>query len=116
MPYIFIENNEVISITDYEVEIPSTVEKVEISQSDYEGLLNGTHIVDMPTKTIVQNTAAEKERQNNANLSFLHNTDWKVLRHLREKTLGVTTSLSEQEFLELEESRQKAAKSIDNTR
>ena len=116
MPYIFIENNEVISITDYEVEIPSTVEKVEISQSEYEGLLNGTKVVDIPTKTIVENTAAEKEKQTNESLNFLHNTDWKILRHLREKTLGIETSLSEQEFLELEQSRQKAAKSIDNTR
>lgn len=32
---------------------------------------------------------------------FLKNTDWKILRHKEQQELGVETSLSEEEYLEL---------------
>lgn len=45
-------------------------------------------------------------------LQFLAETDWKILRHLRQQSLGIATSLTSQEFLELEQERQMAAESI----
>jgi hypothetical protein len=39
-------------------------------------------------------------------------TDWKVLRHIREKALGVETSMTDAEYTALELERQTLAKSI----
>jgi hypothetical protein len=38
-------------------------------------------------------------------LAYLASTDWKALRHIRQKALGVPTSLSDEAYLELEEER-----------
>jgi hypothetical protein len=43
---------------------------------------------------------------------FLNNSDYKVLRHLRQKTLSLPTTLSDAEFLLLEQERQNKADSI----
>lgn len=50
--------------------------------------------------------------KNKENELFLKNTDWMVLRHIREKSLGVTLSISESEYLELEEKRNLLSKEI----
>jgi hypothetical protein len=44
--------------------------------------------------------------------AFLDSTDWKVLRHFRQQALGISTSLTAEEYLELEHERQMAAESI----
>ena len=54
----------------------------------------------------------EQEEQNEAHQKFLDETDWMVLRHIREKALGLETSISEGDYLELEEDRQSRAKGI----
>lgn len=41
-----------------------------------------------------------------AALAFLKETDWKVLRHVGQKALGVATSMTEEEYLALEQERQ----------
>ena len=43
---------------------------------------------------------------------FLNSTDWKILRHIRQKALNITTSLSDVEYLQLEQQRQAAAARI----
>jgi hypothetical protein len=40
---------------------------------------------------------------------FLNSTDWKVLRHIRQKALNITTSLSDVEYTQLEQQREAAA-------
>jgi predicted nucleotidyltransferase len=40
---------------------------------------------------------------------FLNNTDWKILRHLRQKALNIATSLSDTEYIQLEQQREAAA-------
>jgi hypothetical protein len=54
----------------------------------------------------------EQEANNAAAQAFLNNTDWKILRHLRQQALGISTSLTAEEYLELEHERQMAAESI----
>lgn len=49
---------------------------------------------------------------NSTNEAFLVETDWKILRHLREQHLAVTTSMTQQEFDDLEDERQTKAKAI----
>jgi len=46
-------------------------------------------------------------------LKSLSQTDWLVLRHYRERELGIGTSISEEDFIKLEEHRQKVATSVE---
>jgi hypothetical protein len=55
---------------------------------------------------------AAQEQTNQQALTFLASTDWKVLRHIRQKALGETTSLTEEEYLALELQRSQAAASV----
>lgn len=49
---------------------------------------------------------------NATNETFLAETDWKILRHLREQHLSVATSITQAEFDDLEQERQDKAKAI----
>lgn len=43
---------------------------------------------------------------------FLKNSDWKVLRHIGQQALGLATSLTSQDYQELEQQRQMARETI----
>ena len=87
MNYVCIENNLVVSVLNYQPNVPSSVTVVEITDAQADGA-NG------------------QERE------FLNSTDWKVLRHLRQKALNITTSLSDAEYIQLEQQREAAAARI----
>jgi hypothetical protein len=79
--------------------------------------MDQTHIFDVLSKTVVPidtSVTAQKEQYklNGIEREFLNSTDWQILRHLRQKALGVTTSLTEEQYLELEQQRQAAAARI----
>lgn len=117
MIYVCIEDGIVISCLGYEPEVPPSVSVVQITMSDYQLMIDGTHMFDVATSQVVpvpDSVTAEKQKQerNSANRRFLDDTDWKVLRHLREQALGITPSLSPAEFLALEQSRADAAAAI----
>ena len=54
----------------------------------------------------------EQERINAEAQAFLSSTDFKVMRHIRQKALGQELSLSEEEYLALEQQRSDAAARI----
>jgi len=54
----------------------------------------------------------EQEKTNAEAQAFLDSTDFKVLRHIRQKSLGQQLSLSEDEYLALEQERSDAAERI----
>ena len=54
----------------------------------------------------------EQDRLNGIEREFLNSTDWKIMRHIRQKALNVATSLTDVEYLELEQQRQAAAARI----
>jgi len=117
MYYVCIENELIISILNYEPSAPSSVKIVEISDEDHEKISNQTHYFNIENDQIEAYPSSvfdekEKELKNSEYREFLSNTDWKILRHIREKALGITTSLSEEAYLELERQREDAAKSI----
>lgn len=61
------------------------------------------------------NPLTQKIKQEQINIeakAFLDATDFKVLRHIRQKALGQQLSLSEEEYLHLEQQRSDAAASI----
>lgn len=117
MYYVCIENNQLISILNYQPSVPNTVSIVEITDEDYYRIENKTHYFNISNSLVeplTESQLAEQEtyNENSEKREFLNRTDWKILRHLREKTLGVETSMSEEDYIELENQRQAAAKSI----
>lgn len=54
----------------------------------------------------------EQQRSNEEALRFLNETDWLCLRHQNEKELGLATSLTSEEYLELLRERQQAREII----
>ena len=65
-------------------------------------------------EVIIEDISAqlEQERINAESLEFLTVTDFKVLRHIRQKALNQKLSLSEEEYLALEQQRSEAAARI----
>lgn len=53
-----------------------------------------------------------QERINDEARNFLSSTDWKILRHLDQKSIGIATSLSDEKFIELLEKRQLARNQV----
>lgn len=114
MYYVCIENNKVVNILGYEPSVPNSVELVTITSDQYQQIMNQTHVFDVATKQVVSVDDSILEQRNTDVLNaqereFLNSTDWKVLRHIRQKALGIATSLTEEQYLELERQREDAA-------
>lgn len=117
MHYVCIENNQVTGIQSYEPAVPNTVSVATITDEQHQQIMNQTHRFDVPSRTVVaisSDILAEKEQYllNGVEKEFLNSTDWKVLRHLRQKALNVPTTLTDAQYLELEQQRQAAAARI----
>jgi hypothetical protein len=114
MHYVCIENNLVVSVLNYQPNVPSSVTMVEITDSQAAQIAAQTHYFDVPSRTvaaIAAGVAAQRATDvaNGQEREFLNSTDWKVLRHIRQKALNITTSLSDVEYTQLEQQREAAA-------
>lgn len=119
MYYVCIENNDVTSILSYEPNVPEGVTVFTISDAEYQQIMEQTHTFDVSTNTVIPVSVEviskkEQELANALNREFLNSSDWKILRHMRQKALGEPTSLTEEEYLDLERQRQAAAAKIVN--
>lgn len=117
MHYVCIENNIVVSILNYAPNVPNSVSVVEITNEQADQLVAQTHYFDVPTRTVkpVDASVTEQKARDAANAierEFLNSTDWKVMRHIRQKALNIPTSLSDAQYIELEQQRQAAAARI----
>ncbi len=117
MHYVCIENNAVSSILNYEPNVPDTVSVITITDIEFNQIKDQTHYFDVESKTVktVDASITAQKAQDLANAQereFLRSTDWKILRHLRQQTLGQPTSLTNEEFLTLEQQRSDAAARI----
>ncbi len=117
MYYVCIENNSVVSVLNYRPNVPNSVTVTEITDEQHNQIMAETHKFDVATKTVVTNpdyasSAKEQEKKNAVEREFLRSTDWKVLRHIRQKALGQSTTLSDAEYLDLEQQRAAAASRI----
>lgn len=115
--FVCIENNQVTSILNYQPNVPQGVEVVEITAAEDQLIKDGTHIFDVSTKTVKSKSAEELAKKqagidNIPHVEYLNSTDWMVLRHIRQQALGIPTSLTEEQYLDLEIKRQEAANSI----
>lgn len=119
MHYVCIENNQVISVLNYRPNVPNSIKVVEITDEQNVQCSNGTHYFDTNQKKVVPQdqsvlNAQEIDKQNAVKRNKLQSTDWIVLRHIREKALGVPTSITEAEYIKIEQERQEIAKTIVN--
>lgn len=121
MYYVCIENGQITGISNYEPNTPDSVTVVPITDEENEGLRTKTHYFDFNDNVVKAHessyvTAEEAKKAQeivNAEQRFiLDSTDWKVMRHIREKALGQPTSLTDAEYLALEQSRADAASAI----
>lgn len=115
--FVCLEDGIITSVLDYEPSVPSHITVVQITdQQAVDVLEKRTHTVNEHGRVIPVSAAklsiVTRERQNQENLTFLSNTDWIVLRHIREKVLGLQTSITEDKYIELERQRQQAADNI----
>ena len=117
MYYVCIENNQITAILNYQPNVPSSVSVISISNEQYDSIVNNTHYFNVSSRTVIP-VSTEVSEQKTKDLSngqereFLNRTDWKVLRHIRQKALGVPTSLTDAEYLQLEQDRNAAAARI----
>jgi hypothetical protein len=117
MHYVCIEDNKVISILNYEPNVPSSVEVVEITDAQAAQIAAQTHYFDITSKSVTAVAAGITAQRaadiaNGQEREFLNSTDWKVLRHIRQKALNIATSLSDAEYIQLEQQRETAAARI----
>ena len=117
MYYVCVENNRIISVLNYEPAALDTVTVKKISDQEYEQLNAGSHYFDIPTQSILPHNSSvlnerEQQKQSVVLRKQLQDTDWQVLRHIRQKALGVPTSLSDAEYLDLELERNRIAAQI----
>jgi heme A synthase len=117
MYYVCIENNQVTGIQSYEPAVPSTVSVITITDQQHQQILDQTHRFDTGSRTVIAVGAEESAQKtqyvaNGLEREFLNSTDWQVLRHIRQKALAVTTTLTDEQYVELEQQRQAAAARI----
>lgn len=117
MHYVCIEDNKVIGIQSYQPAVPATVTTVTINNDQYKQIMDQSHVFDTASRQVVpvnNGVIAEKARYtaNGIEREFLNSTDWKVMRHIRQKALNIPTTLSDAAYLQLEQQRQAAAAKI----
>jgi hypothetical protein len=109
------------SIINYEPNVPASIKVYKITEKEKQNVDAGTHFfnvsnnaVEMKPSEELQAEALAKhtQQENSKHREFLNRTDWKVLRHMREIALNQPTTLSQQEYIELERERDKSANSI----
>lgn len=117
MHYVCIENNQVVSVLNYQPNVPNTVSVTEITDSHAAEIAAQTHYFDVASKSVTAVAAGITAQRavdvaNGLEREFLNSTDWQVLRHLRQLALSVPTSLSAEQYLQLEQQRHAASARI----
>jgi hypothetical protein len=113
------EINQITSVLNYVPNVPRNISIVEITDEQDKQIKDQTHFFDIVSRTVMPmpQSTLDRQQQDKANIilrEFLNSTDWQVMRHIRQKALGIQTTLSDSEYLDLENRRQNAANSIIN--
>jgi hypothetical protein len=87
-------------------------QQVEISPAVFEDRLAEVNPAGYEIEQEDTSAAEAQAAINAASLKYLAETDWQVLRHLRQLALEIQTTLSSEEYLQLEQSRSEAAEKI----
>lgn len=114
--YAIIKNNLCVGVNTLPLDETTLAEdEKQIELKDYPG-----HPLTLLGKVYIggkflepEKTAQEKqEEEDMIQRQFLSDTDWQVIRHRDQLALGIETSLTEAEYMELLKARQKARDSI----
>jgi hypothetical protein len=112
MIYICVEDKQVSAVLNYPPTVPKSVAVYKISDQEQAGIERGDLIFNPETCKVEEYHGAPAlaaAKESDAASAYLASTDWRVLRHLREQVLGLTTTLSEKQYLELEALRHSAS-------
>ncbi len=122
MNYLLIENEQLVGVCDYEPNIGEDNIRVitysgniprerilyingKIEDSDNYVFLNGKYVRKTKAITNLINTNSESK-------NYLKDTDWLVIRHRDQLALGQTTSLTNEQYLDLLTKRQAARERV----
>ena len=122
MNYLLIENEKLVGVCDYEPTVGEDDIQVitysgsiprerilyingKIEDSDNYVFLNGKYV--RKTKAITNLINTNEEAKN-----YLNDTDWLVIRHRDQLALGQTTSLTNEQYLDLLAKRQAARERV----
>jgi len=101
-------------VLNYQPNVPSSVTMIEITDAQAAQIAAQTHYFDVVSRTVTAVAAGVTAQRaadvaNGQEREFLNSTDWKILRHIRQKALNIATSLSDAEYIQLEQQREAAA-------
>ncbi len=122
MNYLLIENEQLVGVCDYKPNIGEDNIRVitysgniprerilyingKIEDSDNYVFLNGKYVRKTKAITNLINTNSESK-------NYLKDTDWLVIRHRDQLALGQTTSLTNEQYLDLLTKRQAARERV----
>lgn len=115
--YVLVEDGRVISTIDYKPNAPDTVSVYPIPKEDYDAIVGQTHFFDpvsekvTPVDISVTNRRLAIAARDNGK-GYLQETDWIVMRHIREIALSLPTTLTHDEYIALETKRHTVAKAL----
>lgn len=117
MKYVCVENDKVVSVLNYAPNVPKQVQVFPITDQEADLMWARTHHFNVITQLVepVGTMQAQRITQQSLNtqaLKYLHDTDWQVLRHIRQLHLGDATSLTAEEYTQLERERARRAAQI----
>jgi hypothetical protein len=110
--YVFVEPNGAVAGYSHSQEpntIPYEANEDFINCPFKYSYLDGQMVVNTVAKRVIESRVSNKENQ-----AFLDSTDWICTRHRDQVELGVKTTLTNEEFLELLQKRQEARIAIVN--
>ncbi len=112
MYFVCVDNDlNFAGVYDYKPNIPSELTLKEISEQDFLKLQSGDFTYDGASGQIQPIEKSEPSISEKYKF-YLDDSDWLILRHMREKFLKIKTTLSDKQFLALERKRQKISKLI----
>ncbi|MGM9543994.1 MAG: hypothetical protein ACI3T9_03345 [Romboutsia timonensis] len=96
------------------------VNSIEVPEEDLDMRYISCYKLDDDKKNLVLDVEKVQALENSLKISTLiqsykqqvSNTDYKVLRHIRETALGIKTSMTQEEYLELEAERESIVRQI----
>lgn len=115
--YVLVEDSRVIGIIDYKPNTPDSVTVYPIPKEDHDSIMGQTHFFDPVTGKVTPVAPAFTNRRlaiaaRDDGKAYLQETDWIVMRHIREIALGFPTTLSNDEYIALETKRHTVAKAL----
>lgn len=117
MHYVCVEEGRVVNIVNYAPEVPKSMTVYPISDEEYSAIIFDTHYFDVglgKVEQIPKHVAEHRQKflAKKNGRAYLEETDWMVLRHIREKALDLPTTLTQEAYIALETERHEVAKGV----